>query len=84
MTIMQLRLQESTQTRPALSTLLMAVTVLVLQERCWVTGQRHFYQKFYSYMFASYDTSWQDRECLLTVQGREYVGMLKTPQKGQE
>lgn len=35
-------------------------------------------------MFAPYDTNWQDRECLLTVQGREYVGMLKTPEKGQE
>ncbi|MPC55614.1 A disintegrin and metalloproteinase with thrombospondin motifs 7 [Portunus trituberculatus] len=63
--------------------MVVAAAVLLLEDRL-ASAQRHYFQKFYSHMFSSSDTDWQDRECLLTVQGREYVGQLKTPQVGHE
>lgn len=60
----------------------LAVVVLLAAGRA--SGERHFSQRFYKHMFAQQDADWQDRECLLTVQGREYVGVLRTPRRGHE
>ena len=68
---------------PVLSMMVLATVVLLLHHP-GVCGQQHFYQRFYSHMFAVHDKSWQDRECLLTLHGREYVGTLKTPAEGYE